>query len=254
MKKLFFILLLNCLIAMGLQAQNDKPMQLASSSIANKDAKFLLFPTQNFHIFLKLNTCTGEVYMVQFSLEGNELEKKIFSIDYPFAIEEEQSNGRFFLYPTTNIYNFLLLDQIDGRVWQVQWNFDDSKCFITRIYSDKKGLYDNMKVLLNSLDYRDNIYYILDEMYNGIAYLDKEYTIGQLLTDGRIRYKDLYSAYHNTGELAFIFRNGGYDNIQIYHDEEGKIISKELFMEIYSDLLERVKMVMSSLNQTDKTP
>lgn len=35
---------------------------------------------------------------------------------------EEEKNGRFFLYPTTNTYNFILLDQIDGRVWQVQWN------------------------------------------------------------------------------------------------------------------------------------
>ncbi len=31
-------------------------------------------------------------------------------------------NGRFFLYPTTNIYNFILVDQIDGRTCQVQWN------------------------------------------------------------------------------------------------------------------------------------
>ena len=50
MKKVF-LLLLSCLIVIGVQAQSDKPMQLASSSIPNKDAKYLLFPTQNFHIF-----------------------------------------------------------------------------------------------------------------------------------------------------------------------------------------------------------
>lgn len=26
-----------------------------------------------------------------------------------------------------NIYTFTLLDQIDGRLWQVQWNFDKEK-------------------------------------------------------------------------------------------------------------------------------
>lgn len=35
--------------------------------------------------------------------------------------KEEEKNGRFFLYPTTNVYNFILLDQIGGRAWQVQW-------------------------------------------------------------------------------------------------------------------------------------
>ena len=28
------------------------------------------------------------------------------------------------LFPTQNIYNFILLDQLDGRVWQVQWSIE----------------------------------------------------------------------------------------------------------------------------------
>ena len=45
-----------------------------------------------------------------------------------------ERNGRFFLYPTTNIYNFILLDQIDGRTWQVQWNTEKSDRVVKRIY------------------------------------------------------------------------------------------------------------------------
>lgn len=30
--------------------------------------------------------------------------------------------GRFTLYPTQNVFTFILLDQIDGRMWQVQWS------------------------------------------------------------------------------------------------------------------------------------
>tara|TARA_B110000902_G_scaffold202997_1_gene230645 strand:- start:316 stop:900 length:585 start_codon:yes stop_codon:yes gene_type:complete len=49
------------------------------------------------------------------------------SIKRALEIYEIERNGRFFLYPTTNIYNFILLDQIDGRTWQVQWNIDKDK-------------------------------------------------------------------------------------------------------------------------------
>ena len=37
---------------------------------------------------------------------------------------EEKKDGRFTLYATSNMFNFSLLDQIDGRVWQVQWSTD----------------------------------------------------------------------------------------------------------------------------------
>ena len=43
-------------------------------------------------------------------------------------------NGRFKLYPTGNIYNFIMVDVIDGRTWQVQWNIDDNKRLVYRIY------------------------------------------------------------------------------------------------------------------------
>ena len=32
-----------------------------------------------------------------------------------------------------NIYNFILLDQIDGRVWQVQWSFKANERFVIPI-------------------------------------------------------------------------------------------------------------------------
>lgn len=32
---------------------------------------------------------------------------------------------RFKLFPTQNIYNFILLDRIDGKTWQVQWAFEE---------------------------------------------------------------------------------------------------------------------------------
>lgn len=43
-------------------------------------------------------------------------------------------NGRFKLYPTGNMYNFIMVDVIDGRTWQVQWNIDEDKRIISRFF------------------------------------------------------------------------------------------------------------------------
>jgi hypothetical protein len=42
-------------------------------------------------------------------------------------------NGRFKLYPTENTYNFIMVDVINGRTWQVQWNIDYDKRLCIRI-------------------------------------------------------------------------------------------------------------------------
>ena len=43
-------------------------------------------------------------------------------------------NGRFKLYPTGNMYNFVMVDVIDGRTWQVQWNIDDDTRIVRRFW------------------------------------------------------------------------------------------------------------------------
>lgn len=42
---------------------------------------------------------------------------------------------RYKLYPTENMYNFLLLDTKTGQIDKVQWNLDDDKEFINSINS-----------------------------------------------------------------------------------------------------------------------
>jgi|TARA_B110000238_G_C15810838_1_gene304283 hypothetical protein len=48
---------------------------------------------------------------------------------YPIA-----KNGRFKLYPTDNSYNFIMVDTINGKTYQVQWNIDKDKRFVIRFY------------------------------------------------------------------------------------------------------------------------
>ena len=58
------------------------------------------------------------------------LENKL-NDDYYYPIAK---NGRFKLYPTGNSYNFIMVDTINGKTYQVQWNIDKDKRFVIRFY------------------------------------------------------------------------------------------------------------------------
>ncbi len=71
---------------------------------------------------------------VQWSNKGSEYRYEATLSNVSLVNKEEEKNGRFFLYPTTNIYNFILLDQLDGRTWQVQWAAEEKDRVVIRIY------------------------------------------------------------------------------------------------------------------------
>lgn len=52
--------------------------------------------------------------------ENERLERSINFL--PLASGEDAIPGRFNLYSTQNMWTFILLDQVDGRTWQVQWS------------------------------------------------------------------------------------------------------------------------------------
>ncbi|RDI11085.1 hypothetical protein [Flavobacterium sp. AG291] len=91
---------------------------------------YRLFSTQNIYTFIKLDTRNGQMWQVQWSTKGNEYRFESTLSNVSRVNKDEEKNGRFFLYPTTNIYNFILLDQIDGRTWQVQWGKEEQRAVI----------------------------------------------------------------------------------------------------------------------------
>ncbi len=130
--KAFFLTLIFTFTTMLTFAQGtpDVPIQNVST---DSIVKYRLFATKNMYTFIKLNTRNGQMWQVQWSIKGSEYRYETTLSDISRVNEEDESNGRFFLYPTTNIYNFILLDQIDGRAWQVQWG-DASERMVIRIY------------------------------------------------------------------------------------------------------------------------
>lgn len=95
---------------------------------------YKLFPTENTWASLKLDTRNGKIWQVHFSISEDDYEGTLSINSYSLVLPEDEINGRFNLYPTNNMYNFILLDQINGNTYKVQWHNDDDKRFIRRIY------------------------------------------------------------------------------------------------------------------------
>lgn len=93
--------------------------------------RFKLYPTDNIYTFLKLDTATGKIDQLLWSLDSdNEGTLTINSDDLSF----ETGSGTFELYPTKNMYQFILLDKVTGRQWHVQWGMETSKRWIRKFY------------------------------------------------------------------------------------------------------------------------
>jgi hypothetical protein len=121
-----------CLVSFTTLAQStsEVPIQNISTDSA---VVYRLFSTRNMYTFIKLNTRNGQMWQVQWGTESKYQYETTLS-DISRVNKEEEKNGRFFLYPTKNIYNFILIDQIDGRVWQVQWSLEAKERMVDRIY------------------------------------------------------------------------------------------------------------------------
>lgn len=106
-----------------------------SQETSSEPVRYRLYKTDNFWTFLKLDTMTGQIWQVQYSINGaaDRLESVLNLTDIPEELELPKIVGRYTLYATTNTYNFIMLDQIDGYTFQVQWNIDKKSRFVVPI-------------------------------------------------------------------------------------------------------------------------
>lgn len=131
--KYILSLVLGLCLSLGAYSQSLSQSNTKQTTASPDDkVNFRLFQTNNRWTFLKLYTRTGLLTHVQYDTGDKAMEYSLNST--PLALGDDAKPGCFFLYPTENTYNFLLLDQIDGRVWQVQWNMDKDKRGVWRIY------------------------------------------------------------------------------------------------------------------------
>lgn len=135
MKILLILPLLLVTIFCSAQSINSNELVRVSNYQSPVPSKFRLYPTSNIFIFLRLNTSTGFIDLVQYSTKESEGSVIVKLSQFPLVLDGPVD--RFTLYPTTNIWTFLLLDQFEGTPYQVQWSTDPEKRFVSRIYEAK---------------------------------------------------------------------------------------------------------------------
>lgn len=121
MNKLKLFLL--SILAFGMHncSQPETTPQERNVEQSQTSTTFKLYPTSNVWTFLKLDTRNGKIWQVQFSVDDDNYRFEV-PLNLTPLISNEKEVSRFELYPTQNIYNFILLDGVDGRTWQVQWS------------------------------------------------------------------------------------------------------------------------------------
>lgn len=95
--------------------------------------RFKLYPTENIYNFLELDTKTGRVWQLQWDMDsGNEGGLPIVDFD---LVSEEDSYGSnvFELYPTKNIFQFILVNKVNGQAWHLQWGMEDTNRWVRKM-------------------------------------------------------------------------------------------------------------------------
>ena len=59
---------------------------------------------------------------------------KPYTLEQRIEMSDIAQNGRFKLYPTGNMWNFIMVDVIDGRTWQVQWSSKENERIVRRFW------------------------------------------------------------------------------------------------------------------------
>lgn len=116
------------------QTINDNELVRVSNYQSPVPAKFRLYPTSNRFTFLRLNTSTGFIDIVQYSTSDTKNTVIYKLSQFPLVLDGPVD--RFTLYPTQNIWTFLLLDQTEGRTYQVQWSQEAEKRLVIQIYPE----------------------------------------------------------------------------------------------------------------------
>lgn len=94
--------------------------------------RYKIYQLENIYNVLKLDTMTGKIDLVQWSLKADEeMTVHLNTRDLSYG---DGYCGMFELYPTKNMYQFILLNKLTGDTWHVQWGTESSKRWIRKIY------------------------------------------------------------------------------------------------------------------------
>jgi hypothetical protein len=121
------------------QSTQAAPKTVVTSQTPDVNYPYQLFSTSNIWTQILLDTATGRAWQVQFSVgEDDSSGKWVINDSSLLPRGSNPRNGRFILYPTQNMYTFLLLDRQDSRIWQLQWSLDSANRGLVRKISQEE--------------------------------------------------------------------------------------------------------------------
>ena len=131
----------------------------------NTKDRYVIYPTENIYTSLLLDTQTGRIWQIQIRSANSDSMKSVLSDLYYYFDEEESKReyetdlqawkdnpddnfkpdvklykelvgkiGQFKLYPTDNMYSFIMVNTETGSTYQVQWSIDKDKRFVEIIF------------------------------------------------------------------------------------------------------------------------
>lgn len=112
-----------------------KVLYSAANSASYSVPRFKLYKTENIYNLIKLDTATGALWQVQYGMNNSSDAMEVPIDEYSLlSYDEGPIPGRYELYPTNNMYTFILLDTRKGYTYQVQWSTNPKQRFRMRIY------------------------------------------------------------------------------------------------------------------------
>ncbi len=97
--------------------------------------RFRLYKTQNMSTMLLLDSRTGRLWQAHFSIGDSSMR---IVLPVSTRVLADGPDGRFSLLMSDNIWNGVLVDTKDGRLWQCQFSMDEKRRFCEPIDTDSK--------------------------------------------------------------------------------------------------------------------
>lgn len=136
MRNVFYSFLMLMLAVCSSCSQEQEKSKAAEEKVAQEALIYELFETHNVWTFIKLDTRNGKMTQVHYALDSESYRGEV-ELNTKSLIKGEGKPGRFTLYPTQNMFNFILLDKVSGSTYQVQWSMKEDTRMVAPIGESK---------------------------------------------------------------------------------------------------------------------
>ena len=119
-----FLIAITIVLVFTGQAFAQSEIKFKTAPQQRIDVRYRIFDTDNMWTKLLLDSRTGRIWQIAFSVEKEGVRLKLPVNKTPLVNEKDVKDGRFTLYPTDNMWTFILVDQENGNVYQISFSID----------------------------------------------------------------------------------------------------------------------------------